>query len=129
MQYHEENCGHWERPDASETQSCDWKDICGLIERAGKQLKQLGIAIDIEKLADRRCGSCGCTCGGGDYGVTKLFKNLDAALMPFGYEIADYETGGDFYVWQIVPRDGRGCLVLPDAANHPADDPDLLDID
>ena len=74
----------------------DWKGICEQIDSLQRQFDELKLPINAEQLY------YGCEPDKRDYGVLAVFHAADNALSDYGFEIVQFDTGSDFYSWQIV---------------------------
>lgn len=81
--------------------SCDWKDWCTAWEDVKTMIAHF--AIKLPDIAYEEVETKTYHCDGGE-AVSRMFRIVDYHLLPLGYQIVQYDTGGDFYVFQVIPE-------------------------
>lgn len=77
------------------TGHCDWKDWWGAHDSTLPLLEHHGIQLDISRFGHQHGNSSDC-------GTGQFFRDLDHALRPLGYEVAQLWCGyGDCYFFTI----------------------------
>lgn len=92
---------HMDTDDRHPQGSCDWKDWHSCWEDLKKMIANFGIELPDAAYEEIETSTWDRP-GGEAVGLT--FRILDRHLLPLGYQIVQYDTGGDFYVFQIIPE-------------------------
>lgn len=91
-----------EIPKGFVTASCDWKDGSSLFQGLLTIAAEQGVPFDISRFVYTYSNT---HVSPGDRGVSTMFSVADHVLKDSGYDIVQWDTGGDFYLFFIAPLD------------------------